>query len=237
MSDVTHHPHLPVIAEGPARGAAALDRVSAHDRGKRIAVVALVVTAMALWVGSYFLPYWKLTLFAPQYPNGLRLSIFLTHLGDDAREIDMLNHYIGMAPLEKAAEFERRFAGWGIGLLSVGALALAFTVGKKRNWWIAAAGLVLPVGFIGDSLFWLYRFGHNLDKHAPLRMKPFTPHLFGTGLIGQFKTIALPGAGFWLAVGAFAVLVAAALVRRRVCARCPDAGKCAGRCPHLLLGK
>ena len=47
------------------------------------------------------LPLWNLTMFAPQYPDGLRLDIY-THSsqggnnGQDVKEINVLNHYIGM---------------------------------------------------------------------------------------------------------------------------------------------
>src|ERR1044071_6267354 len=63
--------------------------------------------AAVLLVASIFLPYWRLTLLAPQYPGGLRVEAYLDRLDGDVREIDGLNHYIGMPPLGEAAKIER----------------------------------------------------------------------------------------------------------------------------------
>src|SRR5262245_55551476 len=60
-----------------------------------------------LLAASIYLPYWKMTLLAPQYPDGLRVQAHLDRLTGDVREIDGLNHYIGMRPLGEAAAFER----------------------------------------------------------------------------------------------------------------------------------
>ncbi|MGZ3475271.1 MAG: cytochrome C, partial [Polyangiales bacterium] len=57
----------------------------------------------ALFCASYFLPWWRLWLFAPQYPKGLEVGISLTGVGGDVRELNILNHYIGMKPLDLAA--------------------------------------------------------------------------------------------------------------------------------------
>src|SRR5262252_5920597 len=69
----------------------------------------LLAVAAALIVIAYFTPLWNLTMFAPQYPHGLRLDIFSYtlsggHGGEDIVEINLLNHYIGMHDLA-AADF------------------------------------------------------------------------------------------------------------------------------------
>lgn len=220
------HRHLPMTGAAPAR----------RDRGARYAVVALAIATVALYAAAYFLPWWGITLFAPQYPKGLGLTISLTGLGGDVREIDMLNHYIGMAPLGEAAALERRLAGYGVGAVGVVVIAVALASGRRLNGLLAAVGLLFPAGFLADSFYWMYSFGHHLNPKAPLRMKPFTPELFGAGTIGQFRTIAAPESGFWLAAAGVLLLVAAFLVRRRVCAGCRDAASCGAVCPRLLVG-
>ena len=73
----------------------------------------------------YFLPLWNLTMFAPQYPDGLRLDIYDHTLvggndGQDVKEINLLNHYIGMHDLtvEDFTEFKwMPFVLGGIALL------------------------------------------------------------------------------------------------------------------------
>ncbi|GAB4382463.1 MAG: hypothetical protein Kow0022_00020 [Phycisphaerales bacterium] len=67
----------------------------------------LLLIARVLLLTSLFLPYWHMTLHAPQYPDNLHLTAYLNHLAGDVAEIDGLNHYIGMRSLEEAAQVER----------------------------------------------------------------------------------------------------------------------------------
>ena len=73
---------------------------------------------------------------------------------------------------------------------------------------------MLPLFFIADAFYWLYTFGHHLDPHAPLHVGAFTPHLVGTGMIGQFETWAQPQIGFWAAIIGVLLVIASAVVRR-----------------------
>ncbi len=69
-----------------------------------LAARLMLLAAAALLVATYFFPLWNLTMFAPQYPDGLRLDIYSYTLvggnsGQDIKEINVLNHYIGMQDL------------------------------------------------------------------------------------------------------------------------------------------
>lgn len=178
-------------------------------------VYGLVAAAIALFVHSLKEPWWFFRLYAPQYPRGLTLIISLKGLSGDVREIDMLNHYIGMAHLDEAASFERQYAHIGVGLLAAGLILIAGFAKPAHSWLLAALGAMFPLGFLSDSLFWLYRFGHSLDTTAPLRIPSFTPQLFGNGTIGQFMTFARPERGFWLVVLGVVLLAAASWLRAR----------------------
>lgn len=206
------------------------------SRARRYAVVALSVLAVALWTASVWAPWWQFWLYAPQYPNGLRLDIALTGLAGDAKEISMLNHYIGMKSLEDAAVLERQFALWGVGLVALLSVGLTLMVGKRWNWLILLPAVGLPLGFVVDSMAWLYHFGHSLDRHAPLNIPEFTPQFFGWGQIGQFTTYAMPLTGFWLALGATGLMLWAVLWRRRICKTCPLLAQCGTTCNHALVG-
>jgi len=223
------HKHLVVL---PKRS----ERTAAWHRGLRWLVVALALGAIGAYVASFFQTWWSFTLYAPQYPHGLRLTISLTGMAGDVREIDMLNHYIGMGHLADAAKHERQFAGWGVGLVAVMVLAIALLAGKKAGKALIIPGLAFPLVFLGDAFYWLYTFGHHLDPRAPLHIPPFTPELFGNGEIGQFMTFAVPGPGFWMAVAGLVSLAVAALVRQRVCNDCPQRGECGALCPSALIG-
>ena len=74
---------------------------------------ACFLLAAVLIVTAHFFPLWNLTMFAPQYPDALRLDIFDHALvggnnGQDLKEINLLNHYIGMRDLaiEDFTEFK-----------------------------------------------------------------------------------------------------------------------------------
>jgi nitrous oxidase accessory protein len=57
-----------------------------------------------------------------------------------------------------------------------------------------------------DLQRWLYLFGHSLDPHAPIRLKPFTPLVLGTSSMGNFQSSAMVGSGV-LCLTAAAILL------------------------------
>jgi hypothetical protein len=63
----------------------------------------LMLLAASLILISIAFPYWGMVLQAPQYPGGLEMRVFVNRITgdedptlDEVREIDGLNHYIGM---------------------------------------------------------------------------------------------------------------------------------------------
>ncbi len=77
------------------------------ERKRFIKPTIFFILAAVLLLSSIFLPYWKLTLYAPQYPGGLYISTYINHVDGDVNEIDELNHYIGMRSMKDAAPLER----------------------------------------------------------------------------------------------------------------------------------
>lgn len=191
------------------------DELSAH-RGRYLAPTLIFMLARILLLVSIFFPYWHMELVAPQYPDGLFLTAYVNHLAGDVREIDGLNHYIGMRPLGEAAAFERAASVWMIiamFLLVEGAAVI------HSRWAILLAlpAVTFPVGFIVDLHHWMRTFGLNLDPEAPLSssVKPFVPTVIGEGGIGQFKTFAELGLGYWLAVAGSALIIVGFVFHRR----------------------
>ncbi len=219
----------------PAHPNAAPQKREFHARIQRWLVVVLAVAAIVLWALAYLRPWWQFYLFAPQYPNGLVLDISLTGLGGDFKEINMLNHYIGMKGLDEAAALERHLAVYGVGLVALMSAAFSLIVGRKWNWLLVVPGLLFPLGFVGDSVWWLYHFGHSLDRHAPLNIPMFTPQFLGWGKIGQFQTYAMPMLGFWLAIAALGTMIVAMILRYRLCHSCPLHDSCGATCPQKLV--
>ncbi|MCM2348799.1 MAG: hypothetical protein NDI69_02180 [Bacteriovoracaceae bacterium] len=146
----------------------------------------------------YSQPMWNFKFKAPQYPMGLELDIFMTGAQGDVAEIDIINHYIGMQKLEDAAKNEKAMAPFVLIGLSVISLALGLFPNKKLFHVLSLAILGFPLAFVAIFQLWLYKFGHELNPAAPVRLTPFTPVILGEGIIGQFTTYAVPGNGFYL---------------------------------------
>lgn len=197
-------------------------------RGRYLLPTFLLIVAGALVGGSYFLPYWKMKLIAPQYPKGLHVQAYLNRLEGDVAEIDGLNHYIGMRPLNDAAQLERNNSAMLMMVLAALLVAGVFI----HNWWagvIAMPVVLFPIGFLADLQYWLATFGTNLDPKAPLSssIKPFVPPVLGVGTIGQFKTVADPASGLWLATAASLVVLVALYFHRRAYKPLVDARRAA----------
>src|SRR5262245_63577747 len=80
-----------------------------------------VLGAGLLLMAAPFFPLWKITMFANQFPEGLRLSIFSYKLvggngGADLQGINILNHYIGMREIQAVDFVEMKFIPFELGM-------------------------------------------------------------------------------------------------------------------------
>ena len=172
------------------------------ERTRREWVIsALLVIAGILLLVSLLFPYWRVDLEAGIYPKGLALELRPYRLDGDIKEIDELNHYIGMRELESAGKLERTIAVPAIIIAGLCLLLAAF-IPRKWSIWLTLPGLVFPVIFLGELFWWLADSGLNLDPKAPLNqsIKPFIPPIFGEGRIAQFNAHAFFQVGFYLAL-------------------------------------
>ena len=174
---------------------------------------ALMALAAMLIVAAHFLPLWNLTMFAPQYPDGLRLDIYSYTLvggndGQDVKEINVLNHYIGMRDLanESFAEFQwMPFVIGAIGLLLLRA-AVHGTVAALLD--VTVVFLYFGAFSAWSFGFKLYRYGHDLAPGAAIKVAPFMPPVFGYRQIANFEVYSYPRTGTYVMVAAIALLVA-----------------------------
>jgi hypothetical protein len=187
--------------------------------------ILLGLAALCLIV-SIFLPYWNMTLEAPQYPKGLHVRTYVNRLEGDVQEIDGLNHYIGMRPLGEAAQLERSLS---IILISATALLVVAAIFIHSKWaaLLALPAVLYPFVFMLDMYYWLRTFGQNLDPTAALSnyIEPFIPTVLGEGLIGQFKTVASFGPGFYLAILASILILVGLYFQRKAYKPLVDAAK------------
>jgi copper chaperone NosL len=204
--------------------------------GRRWLVFGLALLGTLTFGLSYFFTYWNFRLVAPQYPQGLLLKVALSGVTGDVKEIDIINHYIGMHHLADAAAIEKAAGPYGVAIIGLSIVVGFLFAGRRIKWGGLVPAVALPLGFLGDTLYWMYSFGHDLDPTAPIEFKPFMPNLLGTGVIGQFRTMAAPGPGFWMAIAGSVLVITAVLMRKNVCASCPVADSCRLHC-HGVLGR
>ena len=158
----------------------------------------LIVLAAMVLLPVFFLPVlpiWTMKLWAPQYREGLTLTIYSHTIKGDLQSINTLNHYVGMHAITPDDFREFRFLPQA--LTAFGVLALLAALVNRR--WLALVGWVLFTGFAAfmfrDYATWLYHYGHDLDPHAPIRLPLFTPPLIGFKQMANFKVLSLPGPG------------------------------------------
>jgi hypothetical protein len=187
---------------------------------------AILTVAALLLVASTFFAYWSIKMTAPQYPKGLRVSVYVNHLEGDMKEVDALNHYLGMAPLDSGGQLERSIAL--VSILAIG-LLLAASVFVHTKWaaLLALPALVYPFLFVVDLWWILYQFGHSIDPKSALggAIQPFTPPIVGFGKVGQFGTLAGFELGFYLALLSVVVVLIGLYFHRRVYKPVADARK------------
>ena len=143
-------------------------------------------------------------LVAPQYSDGLDLYIFPYKIqggglnGQHLNEINKLNHYIGMKPIQAG-----RFHGDALDAVRFRSdhfddapLGRVRRNGQRRR----SVRVYSYFGIFSIGSFWyrLYQYGHNLDPHAPMHIKPFTPLLIGVKQIANFREAQLSQVGAYL---------------------------------------
>ena len=111
-------------------------------------------------------------LVAPQYSDGLDLFIYSYKIdggglnGQHLVEINNLNHYIGMKPIEQADFLEMRWMPFVFGLIIL--MILRSVVFGEMGNVVDLFAVYSYFGVFSIGSFWyrLYQYGHNLDPHG-----------------------------------------------------------------------
>jgi copper chaperone NosL len=177
----------------------------------------LILVAVVALLPTFLFPLWNMSFYSNQYTDGLVLHIYSYQLEggktanrDDLREINSLNHYIGMRPLLESDFSEFTWIPLVVGLLMVLALR-AMVIGKMSN----LVDVFVLFTYFGLFSVWsfyhrLYTYAHNLDPTASIKVPPFTPPFFGSKQIANFTVNSFPGPGSYAFI-AFAVLLLLAI--------------------------
>lgn len=207
-----------------------------EQRKLGLAFRSLTLVGLVLMVAYFFSPIWWVSIKAPNYPesvfpDGVRVNfhvngvfngckaresdeVFEEEPLDCVQEMNTINHYIGMHPIEKFAAHELMLAPYIF--VGLGVMLLLFLFYRGPLWWLLPLGTIgVPVGFLADFSYWLWYAGHNLHPWGAFTVKPFMPTVFGVGKVAQFDTFAYPHYGFGLMVISSLCVLLALLIRRK----------------------
>ena len=171
-------------------------------------LIALASLALA---GVYFFPLWYIKLWAPQYPEWLGMLIWVnTITGEhphDLYNINVLNHYIGMQDIVPDAIPELKILPFVFGFFIVLGLITAVTGKRKllKIWFWAF--VIFGILALADFWWWEYKYGHNLDPRAPIKIPggAYQPPFIGCKSLLNFKACSYPHIG--AAFGAASIIL------------------------------
>jgi copper chaperone NosL len=165
------------------------------------AVSRLIIAVSALLlVSAYFIPLWQIVMWAPQYPEGLEMKIWIDDITGDVKIISALNHYIGMRHIEVSMFPEFQYMIYIVAFVI--AFGLLTSVVNRGYMLIAYTVLLLAcgIGALVDFYLWGYDYGHNLDPTAAIIVPgmAYQPPVIGTKQLLNFTAYSGPDLGGWI---------------------------------------
>jgi copper chaperone NosL len=196
----------------------------------------------AFLAAVYFAPLWRIRLEAPQYPDGLNMYIWINQItGTDEftlQNINILNHYIGMAAIRPDSFVELTIMAYVVATLLF--LGLGVLAWRHRYALAAYTLLLVTAGAVGlaDFYFWLHKFGNELSPEAPIVVPgmSYSPPFLGFKTLLNITASSFPGFGgyaFGLAVLFAALAVYFAFKKQPA----PEKKALAGRLPLAGLAQ
>ena len=154
----------------------------------------LFLAGVLLLLFVFVFPLWQITLYAPQYPDGINLYIWVNKITGAIQNINILNHYIGMQYIEPDSIPELKIFPY----IVIGMVAIGVILGIINNKWgfLGWSTVLIILGTLGiyDFYLWEYDYGHNLDPNAPIKIPGMTyqPPLFGRKMLLNFDARSYP---------------------------------------------
>ena len=171
-----------------------------------------MIIAAILPLALFLFPLWKITLEAPQYPTPLAMNIHINDFSDvhphDIKNINLMNHYVGMKYIPEAIP---EFKIFPLGIIITSVIGLIIGVKGNYKWFLAWLILMLVLSLAGlyDFYLWEHDYGHDLDPKAIMKFTNpdgtamgFQPPLFGSKDILNFTAHSYPQLGaYFLGLG------------------------------------
>lgn len=164
---------------------------------KQLPRILMILAAVSL-LALFAFPMWKIVLYAPQYPDGVEMHIWINKIGGTSpgtlQNVNILNHYVGMKMIEPDSIPELQYFQYVI----MGMVGLGLIVGlaNRKGLFLVWTVLLVALCTIGmyDFYLWEYDYGHNLSDTAPIKIPgaSFQPPLFGRKVILNFIAVSLP---------------------------------------------
>lgn len=182
---------------------------------KKLTPLSRLVIALSalLLVSVYFVPLWQILMWAPQYPEGLGMKIWIDNITGDVKIISALNHYIGMRHIDVSMFPEFKYMIYIVGFVIASGLVASFV--NRRFMLVGYLLLIVTCGIAAlvDFYLWGYDYGHNLDPNAAIIVPgmAYQPPLIGTKQLLNFTAFSGPDIGGWIFMVS-GLLVVAALV-------------------------
>ncbi|MBK7665996.1 MAG: nitrous oxide reductase accessory protein NosL [Sphingobacteriaceae bacterium] len=190
-----------------------------NSNEKNIGIISkvLLVIAGMLLITSLFYPIWRIELDAPQYPEGLALTIHANKIGGEVEIINGLNHYIGMKTLHAEEFIEFTVLPYIISGYALACLLVVFVRKKKALNVLFGAFVLFGIIAMVDFWRWEYNYGHNLDPSAAIIVPgmAYQPPLIGFKQLLNFGAYSIPDIGGWLFIISGLLMAAAVVLEYR----------------------
>ncbi|MBT8265415.1 MAG: hypothetical protein KJO41_05920 [Bacteroidia bacterium] len=184
---------------------------------KRSKIIMIIAALLPLFL--FVFPLWNITLEAPQYPIPLGMNIHINDFSDanphDIKNINLMNHYVGMKYIPDAIP---EFKIFPAGIIITTILGLIIALKANYRWFLYWFILMILLSAAGlyDFYLWEHDYGYNLDPKAIMKftnedgsVMGFQPPLFGSKDILNFTAHSYPRLGaYFLGLGIAASFVA-----------------------------
>lgn len=188
---------------------------------KNLSRVLMFIASMLMLLLFAF-PIWNITLEAPQYPEGIKMYIWINKItGSDEftlQNVNILNHYIGMKAITPESIPELTYFPYIIIGLTI--LGVVFAIVGKKILYLVWSLLLMVLGALGiyDFYLWEYDYGHNLNPTAQIKIPgmSYQPPLLGEKQLLNFLAKSYPDVGTYaMILASIIAFVAFMIVYRR----------------------
>ncbi|MFJ1474076.1 hypothetical protein ACILE9_07400 [Capnocytophaga cynodegmi] len=188
---------------------------------KNLSRVLMFIASMLMLLLFAF-PIWNITLEAPQYPEGIKMYIWINKItGSDEftlQNVNILNHYIGMKAITPESIPELTYFPYIIIGLTI--LGVVFAIIGKKILYLVWSLLLMVLGALGiyDFYLWEYDYGHNLNPTAQIKIPgmSYQPPLLGEKQLLNFLAKSYPDVGTYaMILASIIAFVAFIIVYRR----------------------